>query len=457
MREHLNYFRSFLGETQVASAKTELIEYGNDSCPEFKGEAGLVLFPQTYDEVSRVLSYCHQNLLAVVPSGGRTGYSGGATATRSEIVLSLSKLNKILEVDRQAATLVCQAGALTEAVQNSAMSQGLYYPVDFASKGSSQIGGNLATNAGGIRVVRYGSTRDWVLGMKAVLASGEILELNGALVKNRSGYDLHQLLMGSEGTLAVIVEATLKLCYPPPQSRLAFCAVADLTRGLEAFSALLSEGYVVNVFEFLDALSLRKVLEHKQSSKAPFQESYPYYLVIEVDAQPKFEERVAKFLEDGVFANAVVAQSSIQARELMSLREQISESIRVFPPHKNDLSVPLKNIPSFVDKLGALLNKLYPDFEFALFGHIGDGNIHLNVLKPPGLQVPEFLSVVHAREPEIFELTQSMGGSVSAEHGIGLAKKSALKFVRSASEIQLMQGIKRVFDPNHILNPGKIW
>lgn len=456
-KEHLAAFQTMLPPDAVTADPGELRHYGKDSCKEFASSAAVALFPRNENEVAEIVRYAARHRLPIVPSGGRTGYSGGATATQGEVVVSLERMRRIIDVDPVGMTLRCEAGATTENVQQAAARAGLYYPVDFASKGSSHIGGNLATNAGGIRVVRYGSTRDWVLGLRVVTGAGEVLDLNGALYKNQSGYDLRQLFVGSEGTLGVITEATLRLTVPRRASRTALFSVLDAGKAAEMLQQLRRDGLTVEVFEYFERDALELVVAHA-SLRDPMSQAYPAYLLLEVEDWPGVEAALVRCLELDLAKDAILAGSLEQAAQLFAYRELISESIaRAATPHKNDISVPIPALPGFLVELRGMLAENYRDYRVVVFGHLGDGNLHINVLQPSNMPPEEFAEAVARLDGELFALVARHRGSISAEHGVGLLKKPYLRFSRAAGEVELMRGIKRLFDPAGVLNPGKVF
>ncbi|MBN8551219.1 MAG: FAD-binding oxidoreductase [Deltaproteobacteria bacterium] len=418
--------------------------------------------PGTVEEIKKILAICNQNKIALVPSGGRTGYSGGATAEHGEVIISLARLHKIKSVDVSDRTMVCEPGVTTEAVRLEAAKHGLFYPVDFASKGSSHIAGNVATNAGGIRVIRYGNTRDWVLGLKVITAAGEELALNGALYKNATGYDLRNLFIGSEGTLGIITEVTLKLTSPPKDFTTALCGISDAAACLQLLRALRSAGCTVNVIEYFERNALELVVAHA-GLLDPFRAAHAAYVLLEVETEfpaqrERFAELMLELVESKVLADAVVAESQKQQQNLMALRERISETIgRQHVPHKNDIAVPVSSLPQFLSAFRECLRANFPNFELIIFGHVGDGNLHVNILKPKGMDEKTFFAACDQVDTKTFEVVQKFNGTISAEHGVGLLKKPYLHFTRSAQEIELMKKIKRLFDPNGILNPGKIF
>ena len=418
-----------------------------------------VAFPANPAEVQDIVRFACACGLALVPSGGRTGLSGGAVAADGELVVSFDRMRRILEFDPIDRTVTVEAGVVTAAVQSFARERNLYYPVSFAAEGSSQLGGNLATNAGGIRVLRYGLTRDWVTGLSVVTGTGELLECNRGLVKNASGYDFRHLFIGSEGTLGMIVEATLELTDPPPPGKVMLLGISGLDALMQVF-ALLRENLKLSAFEFLTDRAMRHV-RNGHRLPAPLANECPLYVVTEFDCPTAIEEGLAmdcftQGMENGWLLDGVLSQSDRQNGELWRYREGISESITRYRPYKNDLSVRISRVPVFLEKMDLLMQEICPDYEAVWYGHIGDGNLHMNIIGPAGPDTPDFAARCHEISEQTYALTQSLGGSISAEHGIGVLKQPWLGMTRSAGEISAMQGIKRVFDPAGIMNPGKL-
>ncbi|HWU51390.1 MAG TPA: FAD-binding oxidoreductase, partial [Tahibacter sp.] len=415
--------------------------------------------PATADEVQAIVRWANLHGVAIVPSGGRTGLSGGAVATNGELVVSLDRMNRVVGFDAVDRTLTVQPGIALEAVHNAARERGLIYPVDFGARGSCQIGGNIATNAGGIRVIRYGNTRNWIVGLDVITGSGERLSLNRGLIKNATGYDLRHLFIGSEGTLGIVVEATLALTEAPPPSQVLLFAVPHMDALMQLFGACRSR-LTLSAFEFFTDRALHHVLAH--GAQNPFAETSPYYVVTEFDAASEAQqtEALAVFeygLERGWVTDGVISQSEAQARSLWRLREGITESLAPHKPYKNDISVRIAAVPAFLHDMQALLSREYPDFDVVWFGHIGDGNLHINIVKPAGYDYAAFITECERVTEQLCAVLQAHGGSISAEHGIGLVKKPYLGSARSAEEIALMRGIRAVLDPNGIMNPGKLF
>jgi FAD/FMN-containing dehydrogenase len=418
-----------------------------------------VAFPNSVRQVCELVKCAADQRIPLVPSGGRTGLSGGAVAARGEVVVSFDRMRRILEFDSIDRTVTVEAGVVTATVQELARAKGLYYPVSFASEGSSQIGGNIATNAGGIRVLRYGLTREQVAGLKVVTGRGEVLDCNRGLVKNASGYDLRHLLIGSEGTLGLVVEATLWLTDPPLPSKVMLLGINGMDALMQVFYTLRTE-LALTAFEFFTDRALHYV-RAGHGLPAPMDTACPLYVIAEFECPTVAEEDQAmasfeRCVRQGWLLDGVISQSNRQAVELWRYREGISESISHFPPYKNDLSVTVSKVPEFLQRMDVLVKEICPEFEVVWYGHIGDGNLHMNILKPPGMELPAFEQRSHEISEKTYVLTESIGGSISAEHGIGLLKRPWLNRVRSAAEIEMMQGVKRVFDPAGIFNPGKL-
>ena len=436
-----------------------LQEFGKDWTRVYDPAPSAVALPRSTADVATLLRLCNLHRIAVVPSGGRTGLAGGAVAKNGELVLSLSRMNRIGPLDLLGGTVRVQAGAITEAVHHHCAPYGLTWPVDFASKGSSQVGGNIATNAGGVKVIRYGLTRHWVLGVQVVTANGEVLELNGALEKNNTGVDLRQLFIGSEGTLGVITEATLKLAAVPGKLDVFLFAVPDVAAVLRLFREARRSPILISAYEFFTDRCYARVERHRKL-RLPFEQRSGCYVLLEVEgADPAaLEAWLTAVLEGGLVTDGTRAQGIQQARELWALREDIGESLAATGfPHKNDIALPVAELETFCAELDRVFASRYPGWEICVFGHIGDGNLHVNVLKPDQMSKEEFFRHTHAADQTLFELVRQHHGSVSAEHGIGLLKKDALRYSRSPAELEIFRTLKRALDPNGILNPGKIF
>jgi len=452
--------QQIVGVERVLTDADSLQQFGSDWTRVYTPNPAAIVLPGTLEEVQEVVRLAAREQLAIVPSGGRTGLSAGAVACNGELVIALDRLNGIADFNPVDRTVRCGAGVITEQLQQYAQEQGLFYPVDFASSGSSQIGGNISTNAGGIKVIRHGMTRDWVAGLKLVTGSGELLDLNRGLIKNNAGYDLRQLVIGAEGTLGLVVEATMRLSRPPQDLAVLVLGVPDMAAIMAVLSAY-QGSMELSAFEFFSELALQKVVEH-QGLQRPFATPAEYYALLEFE-QPDdaaMEQAMALFehcMEQGWVLDGVVSQSVAQAQTLWRLREDISETISRWTPYKNDISTLISRVPDFLAEVEAVVNASYPDFEIVWFGHIGDGNVHLNMLKPDELPMDEFQRRCGEVSQWVFEIVQRYEGSISAEHGVGLLKKDYLHYSRSETEIAIMRQIKLAFDPAGIMNPGKVF
>ena len=449
-----------VGEDWVKTDPADLQTYGADWTRQFPVAPSVIVMPKTVAEVQAVVKLANEIPFKLVPSGGRTGLSGGAVATDGEVVLVLDRMNQIVDFNAADRQVTCEAGVVTEQLQQFAESQGLFYPVDFASSGSSQLGGNVATNAGGIKVIRYGMTRSWVTGMKVVTGRGDLLDLNRGLTKNATGYDFRHLFIGSEGTLGIVVELTMALSAPPQDPAVLVLGVEDMTQTMpvvEAFQNRLS----LTAFEFFSEQALQHVIAEKNLAR-PFETASNFYALIEFEqrGEEDLEAAMALFehcLEQGWIVDGTISQSLTQAESLWRLREDISETIAQFTPYKNDIAVRVSAVPQFLKDVDSLVREQYPEFEIIWFGHIGDGNVHLNILKPENLEAQVFFEQCGSVSNQVFSLVQQYGGSVSAEHGVGLLKKPYLNYSRDPQEIEYMRLIKKAFDPNGVLNPGKVF
>ncbi|AOE49736.1 FAD-linked oxidase [Kangiella sediminilitoris] len=460
MQSSLDALKSILDADCLLTDNDSLQQYGKDWTNNYSISPLAIAFPKTTDQVAEIVRWANKNQVALVPSGGRTGLSGGAVASNHELVVAFDKMNQIENFEQSTQQVTCQAGVITEQLQQFAMDNDLYYPVDFASSGSSQIGGNIATNAGGIKVIRYGLTRDWVMGLTVVTGKGDILNLNSGLIKNATGFDLRHLFIGSEGILGFITEATIKLTRQPTSLTVLLLAIPELEK-VKTLLNLFQKDIELTAFEFFSDKAMEKVMKHHNLPR-PVESEAPFYCLLEFDATSEeiIERALSCFesgLEDEAILNGVMSQSQQQADELWKYREYISETISSRKPYKNDIAVTPDKVSDFLHKVDSIVSEHYPAFEVIWFGHIGDGNLHLNILAPEDMEYKDFISACEKVNPLIFSELQKMGGSISAEHGVGLLKKPYLSYSRSEQEIAYMQGIKLAFDPNNIMNPGKVF
>ena len=445
---------------KVLTDPASLDTYGKDWTKHYPPAPSAIVFPKSIDQVQAIVRWANRHKVALVPSGGRTGLSGAAVAAHGEVVVAFDYMNQILAFNEFDRTVVCQPGVVTRQLQQFAEDQGLYYPVDFASSGSSQVGGNIGTNAGGIKVIRYGMTRNWVAGLKVVTGRGELLELNKDLIKNATGYDLRQLFIGAEGTLGFVVEATMRLDRAPRNLTAMVLGTPDfdaIMPVLHAFQGKLD----LTAFEFFSDKGLAKIMD-RGDVPAPFATQCPFYALLEFEASTEevANEALATFehcVEQGWVLDGVMSQSETQLKNLWKLREYLSETISHWTPYKNDISVTVSKVPAFLRDIDAIVGEHYPDYEVVWYGHIGDGNLHLNILKPDAMSKDDFFASCAKVNKWVFEIVERYNGSISAEHGVGMTKRDYLGYSRSPEEIACMKAIKAVFDPNGIMNPGKIF
>jgi FAD/FMN-containing dehydrogenase len=463
----LNQLKSIVGDGGWREA-SDAERYFEDPRGRFKGKARLVLLPASTEEVARIVRLCNDHCTGLIPYGGGTGVVAGQLSPENEnaIILSVERMNRIREVKTGDFAMVVEAGCILENLHAAAAEHGMIFPLSMASKGSCTIGGNLATNAGGIQVLRYGNARDLCLGIEAVLPSGDILSELNPLRKNNTGYDLRHLLIGSEGTLGIITAATLVLKPQDPETVTALCAIASPAQALKVFETFRKElGESLSGLELLSDFGLRLVNTHFPALKNPLAEPDDWYLLAEISGQTGTRDRVesvlAECMEAGLLGDAVVASSEAQRAKLWELRETTPEANRLSGAFCNsDTSVPISKIDRFVTETEAAVKAVHPGLRINSYGHIGDGNIHHNVFPPEGIPKPDFIAgnpgIIDAVRHAIDEVTVRCNGSISAEHGIGRLKTGDLKAYGSSEKLQAIRQIKAALDPNNIMNPGAI-
>jgi FAD/FMN-containing dehydrogenase len=464
---HLKDLAERLGAEALITAPADVEPYLTDHRGLYRGKALAVALPRTAEEVSKLLAFCNEHAIGVVPHGGNTSYCGGATPdeTGTQLVLSLRRLNRIREIDALNYSMIAEAGCILAQVQDAAADADRFFPLSLGAEGSCQIGGNLSTNAGGTQVLRYGMMRDLVLGLEVVLADGRMLNGLSKLRKDNTGYDVKSLFLGAEGTLGVITAASLKLFPRPRQIAAAFVAVPSVRAAVELL-ALVREttGDSVSSFELVPRIALDLVVRHMQGSTDPFEEPYPWHVLCELASsapEPSLDAVLERVLEEAgnrqLIANAVVAQSERQREAFWRLRESIPEAQRREGASlKHDISVPVAALPEFVDRAAQWLEAHVPEGRLIAYGHLGDGNLHFNLSASPAVEAPKFVARGSELKRAIHDMVDSFQGSFSAEHGIGRSKIEELERYASPVELELMRMLKRQFDPNGILNPGKV-
>ncbi len=463
----IDALKALLGPGGYIDDPAEMAPYLTEWRDRWHGDTPLVARPRDTYQVADVVGHCARHGLKLVPQGGHTGLCGGAMphSGAGEIVLSLSRLNRVRGVDPQGFVMTMEAGCTLAAAQLAAADAGRLFPLSLASEGSAQIGGVLSTNAGGNAVLRYGNARDLVLGLEVVLADGRIWNGLKALRKDNTGYDLKQLFLGSEGTLGIITAAVLKLFPAPKQQETAIVAVPDVARAVALLSlAKEASGDRVSSFELIPRIGLDFVTRHMAGNRDPLAAPSPWYVLIDLttaaagdDLRHAMEALLERALDEGLITDAVLAQSGTQRAELWKLREDLSESQKYEGGSiKHDISVPIARIPEFIETASAAVEALVPGCRPVPFGHMGDGNIHFNVSQPINMDKQVFLTGWDAMSERVHDIAAMLGGSISAEHGVGQLKVEEILRYKSAVEIDLMHRLKRTLDPDNILNPGKV-
>ena len=464
--ELIGQLRECVGEAALRTRPDDVAPYLTDHRQLFHGAALAVVEPDNTDLVAKLLAWCNVRRVGVVPQGGNTGYCGGATpdASGQQIVLSMRRMHRIRSVDAANFSLVAEAGCTLAAVQAAAADAARLFPLSLGSEGSCQIGGNLATNAGGTAVLRYGMTRELVLGIEAVLAEGSVVSSLSPLRKDNTGYDLKSLLIGSEGTLGVITAACLKL-FPQPRSvATAWVAVPSPAAAIALLAQLREAGGdQLSSCELVPAVALDLVLRHVPAARDPGIAPAPWYLLAELtssassDLDPVLQQALAQAVKSGIALDAALATNSAQRENFWRLRETVPEAQRrAGGSLKHDIAVPVSVLPAFIERGAALMAQLAPEGYLIAYGHVGDGNLHFNLTQREGVSAASFL----AREPvlkrAVHDLVAQFGGSFSAEHGIGQLKVAELERYAPPAELAAMRRIKQALDPNGILNPGKV-
>lgn len=428
----------------------------------WQGESQLLLRPSETEAVARILSVCGETGTAIVPQGGNTGLVGGQIPTNGEVLLSLERMNRIRSVSVEDNTLIAEAGVVLANAQKAAGEAGRLLPLSLAAEGSCTIGGNVSTNAGGVNVLRYGMARDLVLGLEVVLANGCVLDLMRGLRKDNTGYDLKQLFIGAEGTLGIVTAAMLKLFPKPAGYTTVLIAIAEVEVAVELLNRLQeATGGLVTAFEIMERRALDLVFKHIPGTTDPFPDHPGWTLLIEIsnpsafDATEALEQALARALEEGRIVHALFAKTARDREALWRLRETIPEAQRLDGASiANDISVPLSRIAEFIQSGEQAVRAVLPEARAFTFGHVGDGNLHFAV-QAPGHDAA-LLAARASIERAVQEETAKLRGSISAEHGLGLAKNDAIARYRSADEITLMRALKQTLDPKNILNPGKL-
>ncbi|KAH7135438.1 hypothetical protein B0J11DRAFT_159417 [Dendryphion nanum] len=470
-QEHVEFFQNLLGSESAVldgltkDASEDIEPFNSDWMRKYRGHAKLVLKPQSTEEVSKILKYCNDNLLAVVPQGGNTGLVGGSVPVFDEIVINLQKMNQIRSFDEVSGVLVADAGVILEVADNFLAEKNYIFPLDLGAKGSCHIGGNVSTNAGGLRLLRYGSLHGNVLGVEAVLPDGTIVDDLSKLRKNNTGYDLKHLFIGGEGTIGIITAISILTPQRSPAVNVAYFGLESYEHVQKAYRAAkeqLSE--ILSAFELMDGRT-QKIVNKVKGQKMPLEGDYPFYCLIETSGSntdhdsEKLQTFLENVMEKEIVQDGVLAQDQTQIQELWSCREGITECLGHWGGvYKYDLSIPIANMYDIVNDVRDRLTEAgllgdddsFPVVDVVGYGHMGDSNVHLNI---PVRKMDK--AVEKKLEPYIYQWVQKQNGSISAEHGLGLAKKAYIGYSRNDTMVKLMKQIKNLYDPNGIMNPYK--
>jgi len=458
-KEDRLYFQTVVGESNIFYSEEVLKEYSHDETEDLSFLPEVVVKPQNTGQISDIMKYCNSQNIPVTPCGARTGLSGGSLPVESGLVLSLEKLNSIIKIDERNLQSTVEPGVINEVFQNAVKEKGLFYPPDPASKGSCMLGGNIAANSGGPKALKYGVTKDYVLNLEVVLPTGEIIWTGANVLKNSTGYNLTQLMVGSEGTLGIITKIVFRLIPLPTKDITMLVPFNSAERACEAVSAVFRAGITPSALEFIERDAIDWTLKHTDISMN-IEDGVEAHLLIEVDGDNLDVlysdcEKIAKVLEEFESGEILIADSSAEKENLWKLRRSVAESVKANSVYKEeDTVVPRAELAKLLKGVKQIGKKY--GFKSICYGHAGDGNLHVNIIK--GEMTDEcWENELTKGIREIFELTKSLGGTLSGEHGIGLVQKDYMDIVFSDKEIELQKGIKKLFDPNNILNPGKIF
>ena len=456
-------FRAIVGDKYAVTDQADIAPYVTEERDLFHGRSPLVLRPGSTAEVSAICKLATEHRIALVPQGGNTGLVGGQTPHNGEVVISMRRMDKIREIDPASNTMTCEAGVVLQVAQQRASELDRLFPLSLGAEGSCTIGGNLSTNAGGTAALAYGVAREMALGLEVVLADGRVLNALSKLKKDNTGYDLRNLFIGAEGTLGIITAATLKLFPKPRAVETAYVGLKSPADALKLLSIAQNEAAgSLTSFELLADIAVDFSIRHGIDIRDPLASKHPWYVLMELsssrdDARAALESILAKGMEDGIVDDAVIAANLSQRAAFWKLRDEMSAAQKPEGGSiKHDISVPVAAVPDFIEEANAAVVKLIPGLRPVPFGHLGDGNIHYNVSQPVGGDTADFLARWHEVNEVVFAIVLRMGGSISAEHGIGVLKRDELPEVKDKVAIELMRDIKAMLDPLGIMNPGKV-
>ncbi|RYY31224.1 MAG: FAD-binding protein [Chitinophagaceae bacterium] len=458
--EHLTLFRDIVGADYVLVDEESMQHYGHDETEHLVYPPEVVLRPRTTEEVSAIMKICFRDRLHVTPRGAGTGLSGGALPHLGGVLLSTDRMNSIIKIDERNLQVVTEPGVITETLQNAVKEKGLFYPPDPSSRGSCFIGGNIAENSGGPKAVKYGVVRDYVINLEIVLPSGEVIWTGANVLKNSTGYNLTQLIVGSEGTLGIVTKIVLKLIPLPQYDLLMLVPFNSLEKAGEAVSAIFRAGYTPSALELVEIDALRIVSRFVDNVIVPVTDDVEAHLIIEVDGNHLDTlmiemEKIAELLTRFDAGEIFFADDAQQKAELWKMRRRVAEAVKITGyTIEEDTVVPRAELPALIRGVKTIGHKY--NFHAVCYGHAGDGNLHIRINKPGvanSLEDPELVQGIRA----MFELVHQLGGTISGEHGVGLIQKSYMDIVFNHTQLELMRGIKRTFDPRNILNAGKIF
>jgi D-lactate dehydrogenase (cytochrome) len=456
-------FRAIVGDKYAVTDQADIAPYTTEERDLFRGRSPLVLRPGSTAEVAAICKLANENRIALVPQGGNTGLVGGQTPHNGEVVVSLRRLDRIRDIDPASNTMTCEAGVILQVAQQRAAEVDRLFPLSLGAEGSCTIGGNLSTNAGGTAALAYGVAREMALGLEVVLADGRVLNALSKLKKDNTGYDLRNLFIGAEGTLGIITAATLKL-FPKPQAvETAYVGLKSPAQALKLLEIAQNEaGSSLTSFELLADTAVDFSIRHGIGVRDPLATKHAWYVLMELssmrdDARAALESILAKAMEQEIVDDAMMAANLSQRQALWKLRDEMSAAQKPEGGSiKHDISVPVAAVPALIEEANAAVVKLIPGSRPVPFGHLGDGNIHYNVSQPVGGNTADFMARWHEVNKVVFDIVLRMGGSISAEHGIGVLKRDELPDVKDKTAIELMRSFKALLDPAGIMNPGKV-
>jgi glycolate oxidase len=457
---HLSAFKRISGEQWVFLDEEVLDDYAHDETEDLHFLPDVVIKPGSAEEISQILKICHEHKIPVTPRGAGTGLSGGALPHLGGVLLSIERLNRIVDIDERNLQVTTEAGVITEVLQDAVKTKGLFYPPDPSSRGSCMIGGNIAENSGGPKAVKYGVVKDYVLNLEVVLPTGEIIWTGANVLKNATGYNLTQLIVGSEGTLGIVTKAVLRLIPLPKHDLLMLVPFRSAENACAAVSAIFMAGYVPSAMEFMERDAIEWTMRFIDNSIVPMTDDVQAHLLIEVDGNDtdvlmKDMEGIAEIVMQFDAGDILFAEDAQQKAELWKMRRRVGEAVKSHSIYKEeDTVVPRAELPVLLKGVKDIGNRY--GFKSVCYGHAGDGNLHVNIIKGE-LSDEQWNGSLKSGIREIFDLVKGLGGTISGEHGIGLVQKEYMPIVFDPVQMQLMKSIKKIFDPNNILNAGKIF